>query len=79
MSVLNWILNYFKSLSLLKNREHKKRELINKYRHILNSCNLANEHFNTLFDGTYYINYQIKDSWKTQYNQLFTETEHNFA
>ncbi|MDU5082831.1 UvrD-helicase domain-containing protein [uncultured Tissierella sp.] len=75
MNVLNWILNYFKSL--LKNREQKKRELINKYRHILNSCNLANERFNTLFNGTYYINYQIKDRWKTQYNQLFIETEHN--
>lgn len=72
---INWILDYIKSL--FKNREQKKRELSNKYRQMINNCNLANEHFNTLLNGTYYINYQIKNRWKTQYNQLFIETKHN--
>ncbi len=72
---MNRIINYFKSL--FKSREQKKVELINRYREIFDNCNLANEHFFNLLDGTCYVDYQIKNSWKAQYNKLFIDTEHN--
>ncbi|MGF7058627.1 UvrD-helicase domain-containing protein [Brassicibacter mesophilus] len=73
MGIVNSIIDYF--MSFRRNKEQRKLTLLNEYKQLISFCEEALVDYNNLFNRNIYIDYHLKDKWKTDYMNLYKETD----